>query len=141
MPSFSMEMHLKMSVWLAVTRLGRTLLWNLKPGLIICFATKPQSSHELFNWRLWQEVHHGFTWVFRQKILTQWCLVAGVFSVFPNLLGSTLILILWMWQKATFPPQLSVIRMYSPWQVSSREQQVQTGLQWQSRPSLGMYVW
>ena len=39
-PSFSLEMHLEMSVWPVVTRLGRTLLWNLKLGLLTCFATK-----------------------------------------------------------------------------------------------------
>lgn len=31
----------QMSVWLVVIRQGRILLWNLKPGLITCFATKP----------------------------------------------------------------------------------------------------
>lgn len=91
-----MEMHSQMSVWLAVTRLGSTLLWNLKPGLIIGFATKPQSSHELFNWWVWLGNHHGIAGVSRWKILTQWCLGSGVLSAFCNLLSSTLISILWM---------------------------------------------
>lgn len=123
----------------------------------IYFATKPQSSHELFNWWVWLR---GSSWIhldFWTEDFDLMCLVRCL-SFLSNLRGSTLIPILWMWQKAT-SPQTSVDWMNSSWQAWSREQLVsadqqvtspanwflpwlvQPGRQWQFYPSLGMCVW
>lgn len=69
-PSFTMKTHLEMSVWLVVTRLGRTVLWNLKPVLIIYVLQQNPKVHMNFSTGEYGlGVHHGFTWIFGQKIL------------------------------------------------------------------------
>lgn len=151
-------MHLEMSVWLVVTRLGRTycvIELETCPDYMFCNKTPK------FTWTFQLvSMAGGSSWIhldFGAEDFDSMCLVRCL-SFLSNLLGSTLIPILLIWQEAT-SPQTSVDWMNSSWQAWSREQLVTTdqqatrpanrflpwlvqpGRQWQFYPSLDMCVW
>lgn len=151
-------MHLEVSVWLVVTRLGRTycvIELETCPDYMFCNKTPK------FTWTFQLvSMAGGSSWIhldFGAEDFDSMCLVRCL-SFLSNLLGSTLIPILLIWQEAT-SPQTSVDWMNSSWQAWSREQLVTTdqqatspanrflpwlvqpGRQWQFYPSLDMCVW